>query len=317
MKSLNGAFVFAVLLCFLACRVASATAVSVNFTAPQLGLGDFAINRGSTIDPDMPGFVTSYDGGPGSILTIQTNGLAGDGTDEHPVFLTVTAKGHTNSLFGSFGSDDYRRGVIYIPGKAKKKKHGDDEGLGVRSRKVTVSAMGSERSSVKIVGSKEVSPGRDHGWSFGSYSNWSRYDGEQINFEFAPGSYADVMTLGLRLNKLKKSDVFGLRIELADGADIDLTSLQVSNAGVFEEIGNGRKMFKLNFSGIEGLNSGDMITGFSIGAGVVAQKDKAYTASHFLVAGLDYIPMQPVPEPATAAILGMGVMFMFVRKKRV
>jgi hypothetical protein len=92
---------------------AQAIPVSVKLTADTLGLGSSDINRGGTVDPDMPGFITSPTTGEGSILTIQTDGLADPGTVANPLFVTVTARTRLDTVnYPLLGGDprDYQAG---------------------------------------------------------------------------------------------------------------------------------------------------------------------------------------------------------------
>ena len=92
--------------------------VDIKFTAKGLGFttdDGVVINDGGSVDPDVPGkLITSTTAGQGSILTIQTDGLAGPGTLDHPLFVTVTGRSHLDTLTGIPANSDYQAGAIML-----------------------------------------------------------------------------------------------------------------------------------------------------------------------------------------------------------
>ncbi len=93
---------------------ATAVPVSIKFTSDALGLGSDNINDGKdgmSIGTDFAGKLeTSTVTGEGSFLYIQQDGLAGLGSTDNPLFVTVTAKNHLDTP----GPGDWNAGVLYI-----------------------------------------------------------------------------------------------------------------------------------------------------------------------------------------------------------
>ena len=95
--------------------VAGFQPLGIKLTAQGLGLGSSDINRHGTVDPDMPGLYTSPTTGQGSVLTIQTDGLAGPGTAANPLLVTVTAGTHLDTVFDlPPWPHDYHAGILFI-----------------------------------------------------------------------------------------------------------------------------------------------------------------------------------------------------------
>lgn len=62
-------------------------------------------------------------------------------------------------------------------------------------------------------------------------------------------------------------EFFYLPIQLTSGAAIDLASVQITNASIFEQVGTDKdKLWKLKFAGTNQLQSGDSVDNFQIGA---------------------------------------------------
>ena len=136
------------------------TSIILEPGSSALNLGfSTAVNDGSTLDSDIAGkLVTSPITGQGSILTIQANGKAGQGTTGNPLLMTVTANSHLDNT-GSIG--DFQAGIIYLAA-------GDgtggpvNKGLGVRPFTVNdTTGLRGSGPNPGIEGSKEVSGGTD------------------------------------------------------------------------------------------------------------------------------------------------------------
>ncbi|MBW2622092.1 MAG: hypothetical protein JRD68_04245, partial [Deltaproteobacteria bacterium] len=79
--------VLALILLFYSGGMAEASTVSIKLTTDALGLGSSRLNYDGSGDVDKPGFFTSLTIGEGSVLQIQTDGLAGPGTLINPLFV--------------------------------------------------------------------------------------------------------------------------------------------------------------------------------------------------------------------------------------
>ena len=155
---------------------AIADTVSIELTTDALGLGSTEINyagNDSAVEADRPGkLVTSTTANVGSVLTIQTNGLAGPGDLQNPLLVTVTARTHMDVKTGLPGGYDFQAGVITLTGKDNDVP---EEGLGVRGfgidldpaspayarRHVNPSHTGTNVHGFQMEGSKEISGGVD------------------------------------------------------------------------------------------------------------------------------------------------------------
>ena len=82
--------------CLVVGTPALATPVTILLTTDDLGLGSTKINyagNNSPVESDRPGkLVTSTTSNVGSILYVQTDNLAGQGTASNPLFATITAR---------------------------------------------------------------------------------------------------------------------------------------------------------------------------------------------------------------------------------
>jgi len=145
----------------------NSTDVSIKFNSVVLGLGAGPINDGkdgkAVVDADVSGLVTGAVGsGIGSVLSVQQSGLAGPGTVLDPLFLTVTARTHLDTLIPAW--PDWNAGVLYITEETGS-DIGKDEGLGVRA--FTVDPATGQRvlepitGRARIEGSKEISGGTE------------------------------------------------------------------------------------------------------------------------------------------------------------
>lgn len=298
---------------------AQAVPISIKLTADALGLGSSDINKGDTVDPDMPGFITSTTTGKGSILTIQTDGLAGPGTAANPLFVTVTARTRLDTVnYPLFGGDprDYQAGIIYISKESDKTPDGRDEGLGVRAFTVDgatgLREFDDGSGLAKIEGSKDVSGGTGPDTYYPLKPNGPPHVDESVTFDFVPQFYANALSVEVLLSKFDPSDIIDLHIDLMSGPDIYLEFLQTTDTSIFEQVDpTYDKLWKLKFSGLSGLKPGDLIDNFTIRANDDEPWNPRGTAEHFLITGFT-----AVPEPATVVLLGLSSLSLILRRRR-
>ncbi len=306
------------LLFILTVSAVTATPISVKLTTDALGLGSSNLNGGGTVDPDMPGFYTSSVTGQGSILTVQTNGLAGNGTTANPLFATITSRTHLDTLYGLPRTNDYLAGALYITKENDKTPDGKDEGLGVRA--FTVDDLGLRRLDsatglALIEGSKHVSGGTGPDSYIPGGANGAPHVDEDVKFEFNSAFQVEAPSVEVLLSRYASSDIVDLHIDLASGRAIDLPFLDTTNSAIFEQIGGSKdNLWKLKFSGISQLQAGEGIDSFTIRANDDNPYCPSETAEHFFITGFT-IDAEVVPEPATVALLCFGVMIMARNRK--
>lgn len=295
--------------------------VSIELTANALELGSENINYGKTVDPDMPGFITSPVLGKGSILNIQTDGRAGFGTATDPLLVAITAWTRLDVTTGLPSSHDYQAGVISISKESDKTPDGKDEGLGVRAFTVDGDLkreVDSGSGLAKIEGSKDVSGGTDSSdrYVLGKL-NGAPHTDEAVNFDFGPSSfYAKALSVEVLLSDFDPTDVLDLHIELTSGFAIDLPFLSIDpfDTSIFERVEPAYdKLWTLKFSGISQLQWGDLIDNFTIRANDDDPGNPRGTAEHFLINGIAGEVV--APEPATICLLGLGALAL-LRKRR-
>lgn len=301
---------------------AQAGLISIKLTSDALGLGSSDINKGKTVDIDvLDKLITSPNTGEGSILTIQTDGLAGPGTVANPLFVTVRAKTHLDTVNYplSFGGDprDYQAGVLFISKESDKTPDGKDEGLGVRAFKLDVATglreFGDGSGLALIEGSKDVSGGTGHDAYDLFKPNGPPHVDDSVTFDFARQFYANALSVEVLLNKFDPTDIIDLHIELTSRPDIYLEFLQTTDTNIFEQVGTDKdKLWKLKFSGIDDLLTGDLIDNFTIFANDDEPLHPRGTAEHFLITGMT---VDTVPEPSTIMLLGLGGLLLRRRKK--
>jgi len=299
---------------------AQAAPISIKLTSDALGLGSSDINKGKeTVDPDMPGkLITSPTTGEGSILTIQKSGLAGSGTGSDPLWVTVTAKTHLDTVnYPLFGGDprDYQAGVIYISKESSDLPDGKKEGLGVRAFKVDSAGMrtykGGLAELIEVEGSKPVSGGTGPDTFDPPNRNGAPHVDEAVIFDFNPQFYVDALSVEVLLSEFDLTDIVDLHIELTSGPALDFYFLQTTDTNIFEQVGVDKdKLWKLKFSGLGGLGAGDFVDYFAISANDDNPQNPSGTAEHFLITG-----MTAVPEPATLALLGLGALILRRRRR--
>lgn len=297
---------------------AHAVPVSVKLTSDALGLGSSDINKGNTVDPDMPGFITSPTTGEGSILSIQTNGLAGTGTLAYPLVVAITAGTHLDVTEDLPLSHDYQAGVIYISKESDNTPDGRDEGLSVRAFEVDgatgLREFDDSSGLAKIEGSKDVSGGTGPDTYYPLKPNGPPHVDESVTFDFVPQFYANALSVEVLLSKFDPSDIIDLHIDLTSGPDIYLEFLQTTDTSIFEQVDpTYDKLWKLKFSGLSGLKPGDLIDNFTIRANDDEPLHPRGTAEHFLITGMT---AEVVPEPATVVLLGLGSLSLILRRRR-
>ncbi len=135
--SIQRTCVAAVMLYLAAAAIAAP--INISFTGDGLfGAGTGKVNRdgnGSAVEADRPGqLVTSTAANVGSILTIQSNGVAGPGDAVNPLLMTVTARSHTSvDPTNAPAGYDYMGGVIALSSHNYTKDESGKEGMGVRA----------------------------------------------------------------------------------------------------------------------------------------------------------------------------------------
>ena len=299
---------------------AQAVPVSVKLTTDALGLGSSDINRGGTVDPDMSGFFTSTTTGEGSILTIQTDGLAGPGTAANPLFVTLTAKTHLDVMTNLPSSPhDYQAGVIFISEEKSDLPDGKKEGLGVRAFKVDSLTGRRELDPhtllplLTIEGSKDVSGGTDNEPYDPFSPNGAPHVDEAVKFDFNKALFnVNAQSVVVLLSKFDPTDIVDLHIVLTSGSTLDFNFMQTTSTNIFERVDpTYDKLWKLKFSGLSGLGSGDFVDYFTVRANDDDPQHPSGTAEHFLITGFT-----AVPEPATVVLLGLSSLSLILRRRR-
>lgn len=297
-----------------------ADVVTIKFTTDALGLGSTDLNGGGTVDPDIAGkFITSPVTGQGSILYVQKDGVAGL-TD---LLMTVTAKTYLDVTSGVPSPSDYHAGVLYMTDEKTGTPDGRDEGLGVRAFTVDKGTKGDPKKGIpptsskglreidaksgraKIEGSKEVSGGTDPTTSFDPVDpNGAPHVDELVNF--AIDSVYEVLgeSIEVTFSMFNATDRIWLHLDLDGGGILDYTFIGPGGPeGVqFTDLGNS--VWNLNFAGLTGLSSTDIVRNFYIRAIDDDPSHPTGTAEHFLITGLkmDARLQSVVPEPASAVL---------------
>ena len=312
----------------------NASAFSVVFEAGALGnIGpggtNTIVNDGNALDTPIAGKLEL--GGPvgsglGTVLYVQTNGLAGLGTAASPLFVTLTAMSHMDNT-GSIG--DFQAGNFYM---TKTDGTVKDNGLGVRPFTVNeTTGLREAGLNPAIEGSKEVSGGTDP-TDFATRGNGAPHVDERVLFTFAQGVLGSSINVVLTkfdatgtnggLNNTE--DVFDLIISRMGLADLTYSNVHKSvppGSATISYIGvEADQVVNLNFAGLlaYGLGATDVVTSFSIRANDDDPTNPAGTAEHFLIDGLsaNLAPPPSVPDGgSTIALLGLAMMLLPVAKR--
>lgn len=311
---------------------ANASLVSFTFTTEALGLGTQDINKGGSVSPDRSGIFTSTTPGQGSVLQVQTSGLAGPGTDIDPLLFTVTAQTRLDTLYG-IPSDDYRAGILYISNQDSHTPDGAKEGLGVRAFTVD-SITGLRRyhqnGLAVIQGNKHISGGTGLA-TYLLQPNGPPHVDESIRFDFNSNSYVKARSIDVLLSDVKTTSKgkgngkgatpgqakLDLHIQLTSGQTVDISSVQLDNSPLTHQVDPSYdKLWSLSFAEIANLGANDYIDHFEIRAidPLISGQAKK-TAEHFLITGFTGTI---APEPATILLLTVGALFLRRRnhKKR-
>jgi hypothetical protein len=298
--------VITALSCSFGASDAWSTPISIKLTADGLGLGNADINKGGQIDLayEILGTFWTGDTGVGSTLNIQRSGTAGPGTTDDPLFVTLTAQTHLDTLYGLPTSPhDYLAGVIYISKESTHTPDGRDEGIGVRAFKVDQYGLRTfSQGAAQLEGSKDVSGGTGPDTFVPGDPNGAPHVDEGVMFDYAVPVIG--RSIEIMLSKFESTDIVDLHIERTVGEAIDLTFLQTADTDLFEQIGGeGDKLWKLKFSAASiGLGADDMVTSFIVRANDDNPLVPSGTAEHFLITGAT----AEIPAPATLWWLLIG-----------
>ena len=335
------------ILCLVLClgRVASGAMVTIFLTSDDLGLGSSDINQagnGSAVEDDRPGkLVTSATANVGSVLTIQTDNLAGSGTILHPLLATVMAHTYMDVKDNLPPGADIHAGVITLTRNSGETKN---DGLGARAfgidtragatfaKRYTNPAFVSPRNpnGYQMEGSKEISGGvgaRDFAiWLLGQTGsgipgNNPPHVDEEVIFDMNDVELnirADSVRTLLTRIKAGSDNLFDLGIELTinlvGGTSISRSYGRILLApDVFSSPGAG--IIEIDFSAASlGLGPTDLIDSFVIGARDDTIDPEAGTDEHFRIHAFT-ADVTRVPEPTTLALLVLGVLALPRRRR--
>jgi hypothetical protein len=298
---------------------AQAGVISVKLTTDALGLGSTEVNKNKVVDPDVCGKIwTSTNVGEGSILNVQQTGLAGSGVAGDPLLVTITSATHLDTMTGLPAGNDYQAGVIYLTTENTSQPDGKDEGLGVRAFAVVgptgLREIDAASGRPKIEGSKEVSGGTGP-VAYEADPNGPPHVDESATFDFNPAVpvYADKTVV--RLSKFELTDKIDLHILLASGTTFDFSFVGTENTSLFDAVDAGAKVWDVRFDGVSGIGPTDVLSSFTVRAieDEPADPNPNGTAEHFLITGFT---TDPVPEPASCALLVVGLLAFLVRRPR-
>lgn len=280
---------------------------SIALTSGKLGLGNVVINGGSTVSPDFAGkMFTSVITGQGSVLKIQRSGFAGMGTGLDPLIATVTASSRMDIMLGLPPNHDQQAGVIYMTA---------DGGGGLGVRAFTTNSAGLRLLSgglAKIEGSKEVSGGNGPKTYDPNRPNGSPHVDEAVHFDYEASEQVRANSVEVTLNKFKSSNAVLVTLMTNKGT---YEKLAYSTDGAFlQKVGGSKsETWVFRTSGF-GLGAGEVASRLSVRAVNPKPTDITLgTKEHFLIDGFSY---EAVPEPATMAVLGIGLAAMARRRRR-
>lgn len=287
----------------LTCCVASAGAqvrTSIGLTSGKLGLGNIEINGGKTVNADIASkLITSSVVGHGSILYVRTNGLAGQGSD---LLATITAKSHLDTVGGP---GDHYAGAIYMT------KDGGG-GLGVRA--FSTDNVGLRLMSgglAKIEGSKGVSGGNGYATFNPSKPNGAPHVDEAVYFDYNSAANVGAKGLEVTLNGFKSGNKVYFKITTAGGKVYEGL---VGTSDLAYLTASGSDSYRLKFTGVAALTQTEIARQLEIRAVNPNLADTSIgTKEHFLIDGFSYTA---VPEPATMAALGLGVVALIRKRKK-
>ncbi|MBW2062186.1 MAG: hypothetical protein JRI95_11585 [Deltaproteobacteria bacterium] len=299
-----------------------ASPISIKLTTDALGLGTTKLNHDKVVAADVSGFYTSGTTGEGSVLLIQTDGLAGPGTITDPLFVTVTAGEHLDvpstryPLFNTL--NDYQAGIITITEEHSELPDGKKEGLGVKAFTVGTNGLrvfDSDTGRAKIEGSHHVSGGQgDRAASkHDDDPNGAPHEDEDVTFDFNSLFSVNANDIEVLLSDFKDSDLFDLSINFTDGTSTDHLLLgTLAGATIFDKVDPlYNELWVLKFAGL-GLSPDALVDRFTIRANIPDGDDYK---SHFLITGLT-ADANPVPIPGAIYLLGSGLLgIVGIRKK--
>lgn len=318
---------------------------------------------GTTISPDQPGklftetpgVLNTYlndalgyptDLNTGSVLNIQNNGKAGDGTAASPLLVRVTAATHLDeTIFPATWTDsrEFQSGVIYLTSGADGTVAGD--GLGIRAfttssgaSKTDPTGAGNRTTSggaYIIEGSKEVSGGTDcsiYGKA-GSPTCTNDFDYTATNrpphvdelafFDFRVSAQTwDAKNFSWVLTDFTalsggSGDRYDIRIDYQGGSCYEANLASTAGGSGVASIASG--VLTGNSSKLTGncasIPAGAKLLDFYIRAIDDNPGNPAGTAEHFLINGFSVTEV-PVPEPASLVLLGSGLVLGASRLRR-
>ncbi len=330
---------------------ATADVISIELTSDSLGLGGDDINydkNGNALEADRPGqLVTSTEANAGSVLTIQADGTAGAGSESNKLLVTVTAKTHMDVQANLPAGYDFQGGIITLTDHDATRDELAKEGLGVRAfgidldpnsatygqRYVNDSYKQDNTHGYQMEGSKEVSGGvAETDWydfvagQPETPDNAPPHVDEYVLFDFNEDELSIAANgVSFLLTKVKAGSgpmdlSLDVEITLADGSTIVRSYDYLSDApDVFSTLSGYADVIQMDLSGASlGLASTDLIDSIKIGAKDDPADDPRETDEHFLINGftLSSVSPAPIPEPATATLLGLAAVGVIKRRRR-